>query len=133
MVVVGNKLDLESMRAVSNQTAEDYARSIGGVTKYIEASAKSGEGIDQIFMYIAQQLCERLNKATLESPPKGGGVGSGGGGSSSAGVGEKGDASSRSPLFGKDSSDAIKGKDLAKQQHNQQSGGRKCCGGGDTG
>jgi Ras-related protein Rab-1A len=48
LVLVGNKSDLESNRAVSISEAKEYARIIE--CEYVETSAKTGAGIDKIFV-----------------------------------------------------------------------------------
>jgi len=79
LVVVGNKIDLgENCRKVSKATAEEYARSIGAL-KYIEASAKTGEGIQETFLHIAQKLNEKRLLAPPDSPVLGGRLGEGNG------------------------------------------------------
>lgn len=47
IAIVGNKCDLDSKRVVDFEKAENFAKSVNGV--YIETSAKSGYGIDQLF------------------------------------------------------------------------------------
>lgn len=51
-VVVGNKIDLADSREVDSNKATDYTLSIGAV-KLFEVSAKTGEGVKEIFQYIA--------------------------------------------------------------------------------
>ncbi|XP_072178021.1 ras-related protein Rab-5A-like [Diadema setosum] len=58
--VIGNKSDLESERAVSRSSAEQYARQNNAV--YLESSAKTGEGISEIF----QEICAALAKTSKE-------------------------------------------------------------------
>ncbi|XP_072178013.1 ras-related protein Rab-5A-like [Diadema setosum] len=58
--VIGNKLDLESQRAVSRSLAEQYAQENDSV--HLEASAKTGEGIAEIF----QEICAALAKTSEE-------------------------------------------------------------------
>jgi len=47
LVLVGNKIDLEEKRQISTKEAEDYAAQKGFL--FHEVSAKSGEGIEELF------------------------------------------------------------------------------------
>ncbi|XP_072178011.1 ras-related protein Rab-22A-like [Diadema setosum] len=58
--VIGNKLDLESQRAVSRSSAEQYAKENDAV--HLEASAKTGEGISEIF----HEICATLSKVSQD-------------------------------------------------------------------
>jgi Ras-related protein Rab-21 len=69
VVVVGNKADLDKYRRVDKAKAEEYARSIAALS-YVEASAKTGEGIEDIFL----NLAHKLNEKRLAVPLDNGGV-----------------------------------------------------------
>jgi len=104
LVVVGNKkTDLEQLRKVSKANAEEYARSIGAL-KYIEASAKTGEGIGDIFLHIAQRLNEKQQAQPPEAP-----------------LGRLGDSPEGNHLFG----NSIPGRRLSTQPVQAKTG---CCG-----
>ncbi|KAI0464635.1 GTPase Ypt5 [Komagataella kurtzmanii] len=64
VALVGNKLDLEAERKVSTKEAKEYADEFGLIFK--EISAKTGEGIKDVFHSIASKLPveEKLNSAT---------------------------------------------------------------------
>jgi Ras-related protein Rab-21 len=47
LCIVGNKIDLEKDRHVSNAVAEEYARSVNA--KLYHTSAKSTKGIEDLF------------------------------------------------------------------------------------
>jgi small GTP-binding protein len=53
LVVVGNKVDLENERVVGSSTAEALARKLNAVD-YVETSAQSGVGINELFTKIAE-------------------------------------------------------------------------------
>lgn len=55
-VVAGNKIDLEEQREVDRNSVEEFAKQIGAVKTY-EVSAKTGEGITEMF----QQLVDLPN------------------------------------------------------------------------
>ena len=59
-LLVGNKLDLEEERDVSTEDAKKYAEenNIG----FIEVSAKTGDGIKDMFEYIISELLEDMKK-----------------------------------------------------------------------
>lgn len=54
LCVVGNKCDMRDVRAVKFKEASEYAASIGAL--YHEASALSSEGVEAVFVDIAQEL-----------------------------------------------------------------------------
>jgi small GTP-binding protein len=53
LVVVGNKIDLVHHRAVPRAAGEDLAKTFGAVY-YGETSAQTGEGIEDVFAFIAR-------------------------------------------------------------------------------
>ncbi|KAF0971803.1 hypothetical protein FDP41_010026 [Naegleria fowleri] len=57
-VLVGNKKDVDHMRNVTREEAEELARELG--IKYFEVSAKTNDGIKEVFDDIAQQLIESM-------------------------------------------------------------------------
>uniref|UniRef100_A0A7S0PZI3 Ras-related protein Rab-21 n=1 Tax=Coccolithus braarudii TaxID=221442 RepID=A0A7S0PZI3_9EUKA len=64
IVIAGNKSDLERQRLVSQQTAAQYAESVGA--SYAETSAKTGRGIDDAFGLMARQLLHAGQLAPIE-------------------------------------------------------------------
>ncbi|CAD6585089.1 MAG: GTP-binding protein of the rab/ypt [Tremellales sp. Tagirdzhanova-0007] len=54
IMLVGNKLDLESSRKTSRETGARFAEEEGLL--FTEASAKTGEGVQELFMEIAGKL-----------------------------------------------------------------------------
>lgn len=54
IAVVGNKIDLESARAISRDQGSEYAEKIKS-TLFVETSAVTGEGIDELFASLANQ------------------------------------------------------------------------------
>lgn len=49
-MLVGNKVDLSASRKTSREMAEEYAKEEGLL--FAEASAKSGDGVEDLFMEI---------------------------------------------------------------------------------
>lgn len=99
VVLVGNKLDLASTstvngnkpenkdleaankRAVTTEEAEEWCR-VNGVLRYVETSAKSGEGVERAFLDVAGKIYENIEKGRYDlndrrSGVKGPGAGSG--------------------------------------------------------
>jgi len=66
MVVVGNKLDrAQKHRQLKVETGQDYARSVGAA--FTESSAKTKEGIEEVFMDIAKRLIQNhLSRKPIE-------------------------------------------------------------------
>ena len=55
LFLVGNKIDLMNSREVQNEQAQEFARDIGAVM-YVEVSAKTGQGIEQLFTFVAREV-----------------------------------------------------------------------------
>uniref|UniRef100_A0A8C1RG18 Ras-related protein Rab-12 n=1 Tax=Cyprinus carpio TaxID=7962 RepID=A0A8C1RG18_CYPCA len=66
LLLVGNKLDCESDRAISRQQAERFASRISGM-RFCEASAKDNFNVDEIFLKLVDDI---LSKMPLEVPSK---------------------------------------------------------------
>ncbi|XP_043229569.1 ras-related protein Rab-21-like [Amphibalanus amphitrite] len=54
LVICGNKIDLAKDRVVELSTALAYADSVGA--RHFETSAKTGEGIEEVFLFLSQQM-----------------------------------------------------------------------------
>ena len=54
IIICGNKIDLPSQRCVKTEDGEKIAKDFG--SQYFEVSAKTGEGIDNMFMHLAEIL-----------------------------------------------------------------------------
>ncbi|KFM77171.1 hypothetical protein X975_23192, partial [Stegodyphus mimosarum] len=65
MCVVGNKCDMNAYRQVGLREANEYAISIGAL--YHETSALSSEGVEGVFLDIAQELIRQHSIAQKES------------------------------------------------------------------
>ncbi|KAL2424194.1 Ras-related protein RABB1b [Exophiala dermatitidis] len=68
VILVGNKSDLAAestgvdggtKRAVTKEEAEDWCRR-ENVVKYVETSAKSGEGVEQAFLEVAERIYQNI-------------------------------------------------------------------------
>lgn len=85
VILVGNKADLASeKREVSEQEAKDWAKR-NGVLRYVETSAKSGEGVEEAFLAVAERIYQNIMAGKYDlndrrSGVKGPGAGWGGGG-----------------------------------------------------
>ena len=64
MALVGNKIDLDSSRAVSTEEGEDFANMNG--MPFFETSAKSGENIDSIFTNTATEICHKIEEGSYD-------------------------------------------------------------------
>lgn len=60
MVLVGNKIDLQSNRAVSRGQGEEFAKMNG--MPFFETSAKSGECIEDIFTNTAMEIAHKIEE-----------------------------------------------------------------------
>ena len=59
ITIVGNKIDLERHRVVSQQAAKKYEDSVGA--NHFEASAKTGTGVDDAFRDLTKVLLDTVN------------------------------------------------------------------------
>ena len=64
MAIAGNKSDLEDRRQVEKEMVDDFCKQHN--LKYFEISAKSGNGINEVFDYLIKQL---LSNNKLVSAP----------------------------------------------------------------
>ncbi|KAL8716579.1 MAG: hypothetical protein Q9225_006100 [Loekoesia sp. 1 TL-2023] len=80
--------DKENKRAVTKEEAEEWCRR-NGVLKYVETSAKSGEGVEAAFLEVAERIYENIERGKydlndrrsgVKGPGAGGGAGGGGAG-----------------------------------------------------
>lgn len=53
-MLVGNKTDMDSQRKTSREIGEQYAKEEGLL--FAEASAKTGEGVEELFMEIGSSF-----------------------------------------------------------------------------
>lgn len=92
VILVGNKADLTSgdggdggsKREVSEAEARAWAKA-NGVLRYVETSAKSGEGVEEAFLAVAERIYQNIMAGKYDlndrrSGVKGPGAGWGGGG-----------------------------------------------------
>ena len=59
VIIIGNKVDMENLREISNENAENYAKENN--YKYFETSAKTGEGIDNAVRELVNQVLNHSN------------------------------------------------------------------------
>ena len=60
VVLIGNKIDIKNRREVNQNTAKEFAKSRG--YQYYEASAKTGQGVNDTF----ENLFESLHSRAIE-------------------------------------------------------------------
>jgi len=65
-LVVGNKADLTSQRAVNEEDASQYAASVGA--SFVETSAKTALNVDKSFLIIAKQLVKKSGNSSGGGP-----------------------------------------------------------------
>lgn len=63
-MLVGNKLDLEGSRKVPKELAERFAEEEGLL--FVEASAKTGDGVEGLFMEIGRSFPSALSLCLRE-------------------------------------------------------------------
>ncbi|KAI4242685.1 MAG: hypothetical protein L6R40_003906 [Gallowayella cf. fulva] len=82
-------LDKENKRAVTKPEAEEWCER-NGVLRYVETSAKSGEGVEGAFLQVAERIYENVEKGRYDLNDRRSGVkgpGAGGGGPGAGGRG----------------------------------------------
>ena len=67
MVLCGLKSDLSSQRQVDHYKAEEFCKSNG--MQYFEASAKTGDRVDEVFQQLAQTIANGNQKKVQQAPP----------------------------------------------------------------
>ena len=60
IIIVGNKLDMEDMREITKENADNLSKEYN--YKYFETSAKTGEGVDDAFRDLVNQILEKSDK-----------------------------------------------------------------------
>merc|ERR1712014_369616 len=68
-LLVGNKSDLTSKRAVSSEQGKEFADSIG--IEFLETSAKTSTNVEQAFLTMASQIKARMTAQPSASAAKG--------------------------------------------------------------
>lgn len=68
-LLVGNKNDLTSKRAVTAEQGEEFARSMG--IEFVETSAKNATNVEKAFMTMASQIKARVKSNTVNDKSKG--------------------------------------------------------------
>lgn len=62
--LVGNKLDLKKTRVITIEEAKEYAKKLD--VPYFEVSAKSGEGIKELFDDIIKKIMDKIKSNDLD-------------------------------------------------------------------
>ncbi len=83
-------LDPENKRAVTKEEAEEWCQR-NGVLRYVETSAKSGQGVEKAFLEVAEKIYENVERGRYDlndrrSGVKGPGAGGTGAGAARAGT-----------------------------------------------
>jgi Ras-related protein Rab-2A len=105
VVLVGNKSDLASSSTVSDsdaankrqvtvEEAQEWCKA-NGVMQYVETSAKSGEGVEQAFLEVAERIYQNIEAGKYDLNDRRSGVKGPGGGGSRAGAVNLNDASKK--------------------------------------
>ena len=64
VVAVGNKVDLVDEREVSTKEARTHFERMDPPIPYFETSAKTGEGVNELFESVARMVLSRFNEST---------------------------------------------------------------------
>ena len=70
VVAVGNKIDLVDKRKVSTKGARAHFEEMDPPIPYFETSAKTGEGVNELFESVARMVLSRLNENTEKEEQK---------------------------------------------------------------
>ena len=65
LILIGNKIDLIKERKISKEKGEKFARD--NRIKLFESSGKSGENVEDSFIYIAEQIIQKNNTEDVQS------------------------------------------------------------------
>ncbi|KAL8741272.1 MAG: hypothetical protein Q9190_006108 [Brigantiaea leucoxantha] len=82
-------LDRENKRAVTKEEAEEWCKR-NNVLRYVETSAKSGEGVEAAFLEVAEKIYENVEKGKYDLNDRRSGVKGPGAGGGGAGAGSRG-------------------------------------------
>jgi small GTP-binding protein len=93
-VVIGNKIDLKNLQAVSEEEAEGVAHSLG--LRHFYASALTGEGVPSAFLHLILNVNSMMRSQHFASPKMN--SASGGGRRSSSAYGNTGGSGNRVPV-----------------------------------
>ena len=63
--IVDRSVEAVNKRAVTVQEAEEWCRA-NGVMRYVETSAKSGEGVERAFLEVAGRIYENIQKGSYD-------------------------------------------------------------------
>mmetsp|Transcript_30959 Transcript_30959/g.30611 ORF Transcript_30959/g.30611 Transcript_30959/m.30611 type:complete len:98 (+) Transcript_30959:321-614(+) len=72
VMLVGNKIDLNSQREVTYEEANKFA--IDNNLLYAEASAKTGVGVRETFVDTAKAILKRINEKAIDTDNKAYGI-----------------------------------------------------------
>eukprot|EP01096_Ripella_sp_DP13-Kostka_P007993 TRINITY_DN2957_c0_g1_i1.p1 TRINITY_DN2957_c0_g1~~TRINITY_DN2957_c0_g1_i1.p1 ORF type:complete len:228 (-),score=75.14 TRINITY_DN2957_c0_g1_i1:227-841(-) len=64
-IIVGNKSDCDTLRAVDQNTGRDFANSMGNI--FLEASAKTGYNIEETFTVLVREMVRRQDPSHQSS------------------------------------------------------------------
>eukprot|EP00599_Poterioochromonas_sp_BG-1_P010178 CAMPEP_0173145774 /NCGR_PEP_ID=MMETSP1105-20130129/8088_1 /TAXON_ID=2985 /ORGANISM="Ochromonas sp., Strain BG-1" /LENGTH=172 /DNA_ID=CAMNT_0014059829 /DNA_START=95 /DNA_END=613 /DNA_ORIENTATION=+ len=68
-LLVGNKSDLDSKRAITFEQGQEFAKSMG--MEYIETSAKNATNVDEAFTILITQIKERMKSEHVSEESRG--------------------------------------------------------------
>jgi Ras-related protein Rab-2A len=69
ITLVGNKADVTSKRVIQRAEAQAFAEENG--LEYIEASAKTSDGVDEAFIGTAERIWDKIKNGGLKNPANG--------------------------------------------------------------
>lgn len=65
MIIAGNKADLEDEREVGKEMIEDFSKKFN--INYFEVSAKSGDGINEMFNFLIKKILTKIKNDVAQS------------------------------------------------------------------